>query len=85
MIYWMVVSPLNRDDIRSDLAAASKVSKEKLQFCQPYRCLPVLSSRSVTHTTNVNHADISNNTAMTRLNRLIATADRQNLAAPRPR
>ncbi len=35
--------------------------------------------------TNVNHADTSNITAMTRLNRPIATADRQNRAAPRPR
>ncbi len=35
--------------------------------------------------TNVNHADTSSITAMTRLNRPIATAERQNRAAPRPR
>ncbi len=39
----------------------------------------------IPQTTNVAHADTSSNTAMARLNRLMATAERQNLAAPRPR
>ena len=37
------------------------------------------------YTTRVIHADTSNKTAMTRLKRPIATAERQNLAAPSPR
>ena len=43
------------------------------------------SSCILDQTTSVNHADTSSNTAMTRLKRPIATAERQNLAAPRPR
>jgi len=46
---------------------------------------PAVHPASRNQTTNVNHADTSSNTAMTRLKRPIATAERQNLAAPRPR